>query len=244
MIVSSRAGVDEVLRDPDVFSSNMSAHDLKTKRPLIPLQIDPPDHRKYRKLLDPLFAPQRMKAARGVGGPTRQRPHRRVRRRRRDRLLAAGSRRRSRRRCSSRCSGSRWRTSPCSCEMKDGVIRPDHVVGQRVRASRDRGVPAADGRLDLRVLRAACSTSARASERDDLLSHFLHAEVDGDRLTHEEILDICFLFLIAGLDTVTASLDCFFGYLAEHPDARRQARRRARRRSRRWSRSCCGGRRR
>src|SRR5258708_37360662 len=34
---------------------------LGTERPLIPLNIDPPDHRKYRKLLDPLFAPQRMK---------------------------------------------------------------------------------------------------------------------------------------------------------------------------------------
>src|SRR5262245_23976478 len=38
----------------------MSAHDLKTRRPLIPLQIDPPAHRTYRKLLDPLFAPQRV----------------------------------------------------------------------------------------------------------------------------------------------------------------------------------------
>jgi cytochrome P450 len=54
--------VDEVLRTPEVFSSNMSAHDLKTRRPLIPLQIDPPAHRTYRKILDPLFAPQRMRA--------------------------------------------------------------------------------------------------------------------------------------------------------------------------------------
>src|SRR6476646_5027016 len=61
VIVASRSGVDEVLRNPDVFSSSTSAHDLKTKRPLIPLQIDPPDHRKYRKILDPLFAPQRMR---------------------------------------------------------------------------------------------------------------------------------------------------------------------------------------
>ena len=61
VIVASRVGVDEILRNPDVFSSNMSAHDMKTKRPLIPLQIDPPDHRKYRKILDPLFAPQRMR---------------------------------------------------------------------------------------------------------------------------------------------------------------------------------------
>src|SRR5262245_65460961 len=56
VVVSTRAGVDEVLRDPEVFSSDMSAHDLKTRRPLIPLQVDPPAHRTYRKLLDPVFA--------------------------------------------------------------------------------------------------------------------------------------------------------------------------------------------
>ena len=61
VVVTSRSGVDQILRDPGVFSSNMSAHDLKTKRPLIPLQIDPPAHRTYRKILDPLFAPQRMR---------------------------------------------------------------------------------------------------------------------------------------------------------------------------------------
>jgi len=58
--------------------------------------------------------------------------------------------------------------------------------------------------------------------RDDLLSEFLVTEVDGVRLTRHEILDICFLFLIAGLDTVTATLDCMFAFLADHPDHRRQ----------------------
>ena len=29
-------------------------------RPLIPLNVDPPEHSKYRKILDPLFAPKRM----------------------------------------------------------------------------------------------------------------------------------------------------------------------------------------
>ncbi len=56
--------------------------------------------------------------------------------------------------------------------------------------------------------------------RDDILTHFLQAEVDGDRLTREDILDICFLFLIAGLDTVSDSLTCFFAYLAQHPEQR------------------------
>ena len=42
----------------------------------------------------------------------------------------------------------------------------------------------------------------------------------GARLTREEILDICFLFLIAGLDTVSDSLTCFYAFLANHPDHR------------------------
>jgi cytochrome P450 len=58
--------------------------------------------------------------------------------------------------------------------------------------------------------------------KDDLLSHFLDAEVEGDSLSREDILDICFLFLIAGLDTVTATLDCMFSFLAQNPDHRRQ----------------------
>jgi cytochrome P450 len=44
----------------------------------------------------------------------------------------------------------------------------------------------------------------------------------GHRLTREDILDICFLFLIAGLDTVTATLDCMFSFLAQNPEHRQQ----------------------
>ena len=35
---------------------------LGNVRPLIPLNVDPPMHSKYRKILDPLFAPRRMDA--------------------------------------------------------------------------------------------------------------------------------------------------------------------------------------
>jgi len=61
-----------------------------------------------------------------------------------------------------------------------------------------------------------------AERKDDILSRFLDAEVEGEKLTREDMLDICFLFLIAGLDTVTATLDCMFAYLAAHPDQRGQ----------------------
>src|SRR6266508_3430126 len=60
VLLTSRAQIDEAFRHPEVFSSNMDAVDLKNVRPLIPLQIDPPEHRKFRKILDPLFAPRQM----------------------------------------------------------------------------------------------------------------------------------------------------------------------------------------
>ena len=104
--------------------------------------------------------------------------------------------------------------------MKDGIIRPHHVVGTDIghpdadahqQATADSIYEYFEGLLD-----------ERASVRDDdLLSRLLDAESEGDKLTREDVLDICFLFLIAGLDTVSASLDCFFGYLAAHPDDRR-----------------------
>lgn len=60
VVIGGRPEVDEALRQPEIFSSNMSAVDLQNVRPLIPLQIDPPEHKKYRKVLDPLFAPRKM----------------------------------------------------------------------------------------------------------------------------------------------------------------------------------------
>jgi cytochrome P450 len=41
-------------------------------------------------------------------------------------------------------------------------------------------------------------------------------------MTRNDILDLCFLFLIAGLDTVSDSLTCMFAYLATHPEHRQQ----------------------
>jgi hypothetical protein len=44
----------------------------------------------------------------------------------------------------------------------------------------------------------------------------------GEKLTPEDVIDICYLFFLAGLDTVTASLDCMISYLARNPEKRQQ----------------------
>src|SRR5262245_29745054 len=61
VVVSRAEDVDQVFRNPRLYSSRFGdGGGLGNDRPLIPLQIDPPEHKKYRVLLDPFFAPRQM----------------------------------------------------------------------------------------------------------------------------------------------------------------------------------------
>src|SRR5207248_2931552 len=61
VVMASREAVEQTLRNHEVFTSE-GFLDLGNTRPLIPLSVDPPQHVKYRKILDPLFSPKRMDA--------------------------------------------------------------------------------------------------------------------------------------------------------------------------------------
>ena len=220
VMLSRKGDIMEALQHPEIFSSNMDAVDLKNKRPMIPLQIDPPDHKKFRKLLDPIFAPRKMQAMDDEVSALANN-------------LIDGFIDKDGVDFAKAFSvpfpsvvfltllGLPPEDLDTFLTMKDGIIRPDHVTGK----PRDSEEPSryqqkiADSVYDYfnQVL------DKRELERqDDLLSLFLDAEMEGERLTREDILDICFLFLIAGLDTVTATLDCMFSFLAQNPDHRRQ----------------------
>src|ERR1700732_4761461 len=60
VVLSRLADIEMALKRTELFSSNMDAVDLGNIRPLIPLQVDPPEHAKYRRVLDPLFTPREM----------------------------------------------------------------------------------------------------------------------------------------------------------------------------------------
>ena len=53
----------------------------------------------------------------------------------------------------------------------------------------------------------------RAEPHDDLITHLVNAKVDGRPLTHDELMGVCHLMVVAGLDTVTDSLTCFYAQL-------------------------------
>jgi len=220
VLLSRKAEIDEALRHPEIFSSNMDAVDLRNKRPMIPLQIDPPEHKKYRKLLDPLFSPHKMAPMDDeVSALVNQ--------------LIDGFVDRDEMDFAKEFSipfpsqvfltllGLPLDELDRFLTMKDGIIRPDHVTGKLYgsQEARDYQQKIADSVYDYfnEIL-----DEREVERRGDLLSLFLDAEVEGDRLTREDILDICFLFLIAGLDTVTATLDCMFAFLAQNPEQRRQ----------------------
>ena len=49
------------LKHPEVFSSAVESLSIGQKRPMIPLQLDPPEQSRYRKILDPLFSRRKMR---------------------------------------------------------------------------------------------------------------------------------------------------------------------------------------
>ena len=214
-LVGRHADVVTVLRSPDVFSSRFDAVHIGQVRPLIPLQIDPPDHAKYRKLLDPLFAPRRIAL---LEGRTRALVSDLV-----EAVADDGG-------CNYHAAVSEPLPSTVFLELlglpvsraaefialKDGIIRPPAQTPEERSAM----VDAAGARI-YAVLQEVLDQRLE-TRQNDFISDFLNAEVDGERLTPEEVIDICYLFFLAGLDTVTASLDCMMARLALHPAEQRR----------------------
>jgi cytochrome P450 len=214
-IIARHEDAQFALRNPDLFSSDMDAISIGNVRPLIPLQINQPDHVKYRRLLDPLFSPKQVAL---LEADVRDLTNKLI-----DEFVASGA-----------CEFHSAVAIPLPCtvflrllglpyddldlflEFKDNIIRAPGSTEDEMNAVRaetgQRIYEYFDKVLDEREV----------ERRDDLLSQFLDAEVDDHQLTRHDILDICYLFLLAGLDTVTASLGCMVSYLAQHPDQQQQ----------------------
>lgn len=215
VLVTRHTDVMDTLRDAETFSSDMDAVPLGNDRPLIPLQVDPPDHLKFRKLLDPLFAPRAVALL--------EPEVRRLTTELIDAFIEDGSVELSEALavplpCTVFLAllGLPQEDLPTFLRIKDGIIRPPGLAGREADIVRKQTAQ------EIYDYFAPVIAARRAEARDDLITKFVHAEVDGHRLTDDDIVDICFLFLIAGLDTVTATLTCNIAYLAQHPDHRRE----------------------
>jgi len=219
-VISRYEDVLWALRHPEIFSSEMESQmQLGTERPMIPQQIDPPAQTRYRKLLDPHFSRRKMEEL----APAVARKARELI----DGFIERGE-----------CEFDSAFAIPLPCsaflsllglplsdlsfflELKDDIIRP-HKGRPGMPPDQLPPVRKAAGTRNYEYFRRALD-EREAHPRDDMLTALSRAEIDGERLSRNEILDICFLLLLAGLDTVTSTLGCNMTYLASNPDQRRR----------------------
>ena len=214
VMVGSPQLVNETLTTPEVFSSADLVEQGNT-RPLIPLGIDPPDHVRYRRLLEPLFSPRRMEAQEADIAECVNHFI--------DTFIDRGE-------CDFTVEfaelfpssvflglmGLPWEQLDTLVQLRDGLLHP----GTAEMSAQQRTAIQAETAQEVYAYFDRILDERTAQPRDDVLSALVGPHADGDCLSRDEALSICFVLLTAGLDTVTDSLTCFWAHLARHPELR------------------------
>jgi len=206
-VVSDLALMRQALKLPELFSSNGTTNFSRMVGEdwdLIPIELDPPRHSHFRRILNAAFSPMKVRQLepfvracavklieefRGEGG----------------------------------------------CEFIESFANPFpmsvfiHLLGlpqddYEMFSGWENGLLHSPSRL-----RRMASARAiveymrdfikhkRRNQGDDLVTLCINADVDGHRANDNEILGMCVLMFIAGLDTVAASLGLSFRHLAMYP---------------------------
>jgi cytochrome P450 len=196
--ISGADVVEEAATHPELFSSQGAFDLVGSPYPMVPIAFDPPEHSRFRRVLDKFFGPRRM-AERAP--ELREQVGELI-----DQIMASGD----------------------SAEVMSALAIPfpsqvfltlfglplgdrDLLIGWKdavLEFSAAEGSEASPETLargsELVTYLNGHLADRRGSGGDDLLSQLLSDSSDG-ALTDEEIIGLCFLFLVAGLDTVTAA---------------------------------------
>ena len=190
-IVSRHDMISEIVRDSEHFSSSeMQIPRSPTPPVFIPLSLDPPDHLPYRQLLMPIFS---NKSVNAMDEDLRAWASELI-----DAVAARGE-------CDfvaeisarypvgvfMRLMGFPWE--------KQGTFRRIAEEHFSVTNAEEMAASMRDIHDELRQFIEA----RRAAPQDDLLSHLITAEVRGRKMNDSELMSICALLFLAGLDTVT-----------------------------------------
>ena len=221
VLLASREAVETACRNPQVFAIDEAGLFMGNVRSFKPQGIDPPLQTKYRKILDPLFSPKKMDL---LEDDVAARVNRFI-----DGFIGRGE-----------CNFTEEFAIPFPSSVflglmglpsedldlllrfKEDILRPGSTQGKLLEGAQERLEFQLRTGQEIYAYYEALLDERQKSPQDDILTHLLHAEIDGDRLTREDILDVCFHFLLAGLDTVTDNLTCFFAFLVQRPTYRRQ----------------------
>jgi len=206
--ITSYADVCAAEHDWDTFSvsPSMILPSFGTDRPLIPLDIDPPALTRFRQILLPFFTPQRMD------------------------MLLPRTREIARQLLDDLAYGEVVDASPyarllpamvfgeyCGFPMADAG-QFDRWVDDIVFARTDDESIARSAADDVYDYFRSLIALRRSEPGSDVISALLEADHAGGPLDDDEMLDICYLLFVAGLETTAGAIRVALWHLAQHPD--------------------------
>jgi cytochrome P450 len=210
--LSHRDDVLAALRNPELFSSKKAFDVLGSPIPLVPISFDPPDHTRFRKILQPFFSPHTLKEML----PSLQKQAIDI-------------------------VGEIAKRGECEVVADIAIPYPSQVFltlfglpledRDKLVAWKDSVIalaesPSLEGvdltpAMELLAYLTEAINERRANPGPDILSQVLTGE---DALDDAEVMGLSFLFVLAGLDTVTAAMTSALLELARNPDLRTKLR--------------------
>jgi cytochrome P450 len=206
--LTHREDVLGALRDPELFSSKKAFDVLGSPLPLVPISFDPPEHTRFRKILQPFFSPHTLKAML----PSLQ-----------NQAIAIVDEIATRGECEVVADVAIPYPSQVfltlfglPLEDRDKLIAwKDSVIAiSEAPSLEDADLTPA---LELVTYLTEAIDARRANPGPDILSQLLSGD---EPLDDAEIMGLSFLFVLAGLDTVTAAMSSALLELARNPELR------------------------
>ena len=207
-----REDVLNALRTPEVYSSKKAFDSLGSPLPLVPISFDPPEHTRFRKILQPFFSP-------GTLAPMLPLLQQQAI----DIIDAVAAK------------GESDVVADIAMPYPSQVFLTlyglpladrDKLVHWKDTVIALADAPTTDGHdltpaLELFAYLTEAINERRGSDGKDVLSQVLNGE---EPLDDAEALGLSFLFVLAGLDTVTAAIGFALLQLARDPELRAQLR--------------------
>ncbi|OBF93397.1 cytochrome [Mycobacterium sp. 852002-51152_SCH6134967] len=207
-----RDDVLAALRDPETFSSRTDYDDMISPVPLVPLGFDPPEHTRYRRLLHPYLSPQTLSALL----PSLQ-----------AQVIDIIDEIAGRTECEVMADLAVPYPSQVfltlfglPLEDRERLIAWKDAIIAVSLATDPTSVDLTPAAELFGYLTEAVQTQ-RESPRNGILSDVLHGE---DALSDAEATGMSLVFVLAGLDTVTASIGAAMLELARRPELSRHLR--------------------
>lgn len=201
----------KVNRHPAVLGTGGRGGSFGNDNALIPLEIDGEEHKKWRRLLDPLFSPKQIAF---LESSVRNRARALI-----DGFIGQGHVELAEAFCVPlpcltflNLVGAPVEDLDFFIEFKNNVVHPQGDTVEEM----DANMAVAGAKLLEYFMNFLAKRREDSESKEDLIATLMTSEVEGKPLADEELLNIMFLLMFAGLDTVTASLSCIFGWLGQH----------------------------